>query len=182
MSGSPSSARAEARLRMPVPASKDDLLAAIEKTFAQLEQDLDRVPVEEARQQTLEGHAKGTMMSPADLVAYLIGWNQQVLTWHRRRAAGLPDEFPAAGVAWNELGLLAQRYYADHAEETWDELRQQLRDAKGAIVALVEGFSDAELYGAPWYGKWTMGRMISFNTSAPYANARGRVRSWLRKR
>ncbi|WP_353959734.1 ClbS/DfsB family four-helix bundle protein [Corynebacterium atrinae] len=29
----------------------------------------------------------------------------------------------------------------------------------------------------PWYGKWTMGRMISFNTSSPYADARrGQVR------
>ncbi len=180
MRGSPSSTRAEPRLRMPVPASKDDLLAVIEKTFAQLEHDLDRVPVEAARQLVLEGHAKGTVMSPADLVAYLIGWNQQVLTWHRRRAEGLPDEFPAAGLKWNELGPLAWRYYAEHAEESWDELRQQLRDAKDAIVALVEGRSDAELYRAPWYGKWTMGRMISFNTSSPYANARRRIRSWLR--
>lgn len=165
---------------MPVPASKEDLLAAIEKTFAQLEQDLDRVPVESARQLVLEGHAKDTVMSPADLVAYLIGWNQQILTWHRRRSEGLPDEFPASGIKWNELGLLAQRYYAQHTEDSWDDLRQQLGDAKEAIVALIERYSDAELYGAPWYRKWTMGRMISFNTSSPYANARRRVRSWLR--
>lgn len=165
---------------MSVPASKEDLLAAIEKTFAQLEQDLDRVPAEAARQLVLEGHAKDTVMSPADLVAYLIGWNQQVLTWHLRRAEGLPDEFPAAGIKWNELDLLAQRFYAEHAEESWEELRRQLRDAKEAIIALIERYSDAELYGGPWYGKWTMGRMISFNTSSPYANARRRVRSWLR--
>lgn len=165
---------------MPVPASKEDLLAAIDKTFAQLEQDLDRVPVEAVRQLVLEGHAKDTVMSPADLVAYLIGWNQQVLIWHRRRAERLPDEFPAVGLKWNELGLLAQRYYAEHTEESWEGLRRQLRDAKEAIVALVEGYSDAELYGAPWYGKWTMGRMISFNTSSPYANARRRIRPWLR--
>ncbi|EPE9290931.1 ClbS/DfsB family four-helix bundle protein, partial [Escherichia coli] len=34
------------------------------------------------------------------------------------------------------------------------------------------------LYGRPWYTKWTMGRMISFNTSSPYANANGRLRKW----
>ncbi len=81
---------------------------------------------------------------------------------------------------WNELGLLAQRYYAEHEDESWDELRKQLRDGKDAIVNLIQGYSDAELYGRPWYGKWTMGRMISFNTSSPYANARGRIRRWLR--
>ena len=165
---------------MPVPASKAELLNAIEKTFAQLGDDIDRVPIEAARRQVLPGHVKGTTMSPADLLAYLIGWNQQVLTWHRRRDAGLPDVLPAAGVGWNELGALARRFYAEHADDSWDSLRAQLIAVKNAIVSLVESKSDAELYGPPWYGKWTMGRMISLNTSSPYANARGRIRAWLR--
>ncbi|GAB3617427.1 ClbS/DfsB family four-helix bundle protein [Okibacterium endophyticum] len=165
---------------MAVPASKDDLLAAIEKTFEQLDRDLDRVPAEAARKPALEGHVKGTTMSPADLVAYLIGWNRQVLTWHHRRAAGLPDELPAPGIRWNELGLLAQRYYAEHHNDSWDSLRAQLVDAKNQIITLIQGYSDDDLYGEPWYGTWTMGRMISLNTSSPYTNARGRIRTWLR--
>ena len=111
---------------MAVPTSKDELLAAIEKTFAQLSGDLDRVPPAAVRQPVLDGHVKDTMMSPADLIAYLVGWNQQVLTWHRRRAAGLRDEFPAPGIKWNELGLLAQRYYSEHHDDDWDGLRAQL--------------------------------------------------------
>lgn len=165
---------------MAVPATKIELLAAIDKTFTQLERDLDRVPPAVARELVLEGHVKDTSMSPADLLAYLIGWNRQVLTWHQRRAAGLPDELPAPGIRWNELGRLAQRYYAEREHDTWGELRAQLRDAKDAVTDLVECRSEAELYGGPWYGKWTMGRMISLNTSSPYTNARGRLRAWLR--
>ncbi|WP_243233589.1 ClbS/DfsB family four-helix bundle protein [Microbacterium sp. CIAB417] len=60
------------------------------------------------------------------------------------------------------------------------ELRAQLQDANRRIVELVERHTDEELYGAGWYGKWTMGRMISLNTSSPYANARTRIRGWLR--
>ena len=37
-----------------------------------------------------------------------------------------------------------------------------------------------ELYGKPWYDKWPKGRMIQFNSSSPYANARGRIRKWLK--
>ena len=76
--------------------------------------------------------------------------------------------------------MLAQRFYQEHEGDTWEELRGQLRDLKGRIVLLIEGCSDSELYGQPWYGKWTMGRMISLNTSSPYSNARGRIRAWLR--
>ncbi|HGU7194519.1 TPA: ClbS/DfsB family four-helix bundle protein, partial [Yersinia enterocolitica] len=31
------------------------------------------------------------------------------------------------------------------------------------------------------YGKWTMGRMISFNTSSPYSNACSRLRKWAKE-
>ena len=110
---------------MAVPTSKDELLAAIEKTFAQLSGDLDRVPPAAVRQPVLDGHVKDTMMSPADLVAYLVGSNQQVLTLHRRRAAGLPDEFPAPGIKWNELGLLAQRYYSEHHDDDCESGQDQ---------------------------------------------------------
>ncbi|POH59585.1 hypothetical protein C3B59_16935 [Cryobacterium zongtaii] len=165
---------------MAVPTSKADLVAAIGTTFAQLEADLDRVPPSLVYDQVLPGHAKGTMMSPAELVSYLIGWNEQVATWHARRAAGLPDELPAAGITWNELGLLAQRYYDAYRDETWDELRAHLVGAKDNLLALIENYTDAELYGRRWYGKWTMGRMISLNSSSPYVNARGRLRAWLR--
>ena len=165
---------------MAVPASKDELLAAVEKTFTQLNKDLDRVPYGSTRKPVLAGHVQGTRMSPADLVAYLIGWNEQVLTWHGRRDEGLPDEFPAPGIKWNELGLLAQRYYSEHASDSWEGLRTQLFEANNQITTLIQSHSNEELYGQPWYGKWTMGRMISFNTSSPYANARGRIRAWLR--
>ena len=121
-------------------------------------------------------------MSPADLVAYLIGWNEQVLTWHQRRAAGLPDELPAPGITWNELGLLAQRYHSEHEGDSWTSLRAQLNDTKRKIIELIQSYSNEDLYGPPWYGKWTMGRLISLNTSSPYSNSRGRIRAWLRTR
>lgn len=163
-----------------VPASKDELIGAIERTFADLNRDVDRVPTECARRPVLEGHSADTLISPADLLAYLIGWSQQVLTWHDRREAGLPDEFPAAGFKWNELGLLAQHYYSEWKDDDWSTLRARLVDTNGQILALVHGRSDHELYGDRWYGKWTMGRMVSLNTSSPNVNARRRLRAWLR--
>ncbi|MGB4778091.1 ClbS/DfsB family four-helix bundle protein [Microbacterium sp.] len=165
---------------MAVPGTKDELLVAIEKSFAALNKDLDRVPIEFARTPVLESHVKGSRMTPADLVAYLIGWNQQVLAWHARRAEGLPDELPAPGIKWNELGSLAQRYYSEHASDSWESLRAQLCNAKEQIVSLIQGYSNEELYGQSWYSNYSMGRMISLNTSSPYANARGRIREWLR--
>lgn len=163
---------------MAVPQNKDELLKAINVNFDKLRRELVDIPDSVARNKGLEGHAKGTMMSVSDLVAYLVGWNELVLKWLDRDETGQPINFPETGFKWNELGLLAQKFYRDYEAVPYQQLVERLEAAKHRIVTLIEARSNDELYGRPWYEKWTMGRMIQFNTSSPYDNARGRLRKW----
>ena len=168
---------------MAIPHSKQELITAIDGTYARLMQEVARVPPALARDPVLVGHVKGTRMSVCDLLAYLLGWNTLVLHWHAQLRDGKRIEdiaFPAEGFTWNALGKLAQRFYADHAELGMDDLLRRLEQAKNALLALIESHDDAQLYGQPWYTHYTMGRMIQFNTSSPYANARTRLRAWLK--
>lgn len=168
---------------MAVPNSKSELIEAISTTYAKLAQELARVPPALSREPVLEGQVAGTRMSVCDLLAYLVGWNELVLHWHAQLRDGKHIEdiaFPAEGFTWNALGKLAQRFYADYAELSMDELLQRLEQAKDQLLALIDAHDDAQLYGRPWYTHYTMGRMIQFNTSSPYANARTRLRAWLK--
>jgi hypothetical protein len=165
---------------MGVPKDKGELLGAINSNFEKLILDLNGVPVELAGERTLEGHVNGTQMSVSNLAAYLVGWNELVLTWMDRDAAGHPIDYPDTGFKGNELGKLAQKFYRDYEDIPYPELLDRLRMAKNRIVAFIESQSNDDLYQRPWYEKWTMGRMIQFNTSSPYANARGRLRKWLK--
>lgn len=164
---------------MAVPASKAELQDAISKTFGKLMFDFERVPPELARTACLDGHAAGTMMSPADLVAYLLGWNELVLHWLDRDDRGEVVDFPEVGFQWNQLGLLAQKFYADYRNLDWQELLTRLTATNLKLIETISSRPNDELYGSRWYGKWTKGRMIQFNTSSPYANARSRIRRWL---
>lgn len=165
---------------MAVPTNKDELLEAINSSFDKLNKGLHDVPLSVVDQCSLDGHVKGTQISVANLVAYLVGWNELVLKWLDRDAAGEPFELPETGFKWNELGRLAQKFYRDYESVPFPQLVERLAGAKVRIVSLIETRSNDDLYGRPWYGKWTMGRMIQFNTSSPYANARGRLRKWLK--
>jgi len=167
---------------MAVPQTKSELLAAIEANYAKLAKDLAAVSAEFSDEKTLAGHRQDTMMSVHDLVAYLIGWNELVLKWHERRSAGEVVDFPETGFKWNQLGELAQKFYADYADLSWPDLLARFETAKSRIIALVDGYDNDQLYGAPWYEKYTMGRMIQFNTSSPYSNARARLRAWMKAR
>lgn len=167
---------------MAIPRNRQELLEAINTSYARLQQDLARVPPGRARELVLDGHMAGTRISVCDLLAYLVGWNELVLHWHAQLRAGKPVAdiaFPAEGFTWNQLGALAQRFYADHAHLDMEQLLQRLALAKRQLVALLEASDDAQLYGQPWYKQYSMGRMIQFNTSSPYANARTRLRAWL---
>jgi hypothetical protein len=164
---------------MAIPTTKTALLTAIETDFNALMRDLSMVPPDLATLVELDGHAAGTMISVADLVAYLIGWNTLVLKWHDRDRAGLSVDFPATGFGWNELGRLAQRFYADQTGLSFPDRLDRLTAAEARIVALVNGLDQAALYGAPWYKTHTLGRMIQLNTASPYRNARGRLRRWM---
>ncbi len=161
---------------MAVPQNRTELLAAIDLTFNRLLQALDDMSPGHLHDKAMEGHASNTMMSVADLISYLLGWNELVLKWLARDAQGLPVEFPETGFKWNQLGLLAQKFYADYESLPDPERIARLKAAQARIVAHIQATPDAVLYGQSWYGKWTMGRMIQFNTSSPYANARMRLK------
>lgn len=163
---------------MAIPQTKSELLSAINKNFDKLIGYLHLIPPELTCEKSLEGHAKDTMMSVSDLVSYLLGWNRLVIKWLTLGKAGKPIDFPETGFKWNQLGLLAQKFYDDYSDIEYQSLVSELEQAKHHIVDLINERNDETLYGQGWYEKWTMGRMISFNTSSPYANACGRLRKW----
>ncbi|SFW89000.1 ClbS/DfsB family four-helix bundle protein [Chitinophaga sancti] len=163
---------------MGVPTNKTELEKAIRLNYGSLLKELSSITYKEATKKELEGHTKGSLMNVHDLVAYLVGWGELVLKWNRLMDNGEPVDFPETGYKWNELGKLAQKFYIDHAASDYKHLLEKLDATVTEILSLIAGKSNQQLYGTPWYTKWTLGRMIQFNTSSPYANARARIRKW----
>ncbi len=164
--------------QMPIPKNKDELLNAIIDNYKKLTTELSTIPIDLTVIKELEGHSKNTLMSVNDLVAYLVGWGQLVLKWHDKKSKGLDVDFPETGFKWNELGLLAQKFYKDYENENFKTLNEKLKDTTNEILKLIEGKSNKDLYETPWYDKWTLGKMIQLNTSSPFKNAKDRIRRW----
>ncbi len=165
---------------MPIPQNKDELLEAIRTDYAKLKGDLQRVPVKLAIDKSMPGHAKDSMMSAYDLVAYLVGWAELVLKWNHKISKGETVIFPDDDFKWTELGLLAQKFYLDYPKYDFGSLQILLDQKVNEILALIESKSNYALYESTWYKEYSMGRMIQLNTSSPYKNARKRVRAWLK--
>ena len=167
---------------MAIPANKAELLNAITTQYDKLKKELISLPVGLTALEELEAHAKDTLMSIHDLLAYIVGWGTLVLKWHSKKSLGEAVDFPETGYKWNELGRLAQKFYKDYKEEAFTALLLQSDQVKDKIIFLIQQSTEQELYGQSWYEKWSLGRMIQFNTASPYTNARGRIRKWKKTR
>ncbi len=163
---------------MAIPNNKTALLHAVEVNYQKLRTDLIDIPTPLTAIIELDGHAQGTKMSICNLVSYLIGWQELVLKWHRKKSKGQKVDFPETGFKWNELGLLAQKFYKDFEHLDYPQLLKKLETTKIKIINLIESQSNNDLYIELWYEKYTFGRMIQLNTASPFLNARKRVRKW----
>nr|WP_314858553.1 ClbS/DfsB family four-helix bundle protein [uncultured Undibacterium sp.] len=163
---------------MSVPINKVELLFAIQKEYENLSREIALIPAENVSDKSLDGHVKDSKMSAHNLISYLLGWNELVLKWYAKRSLGESVDFPDTGFNWNELGLLAEKFYQDYDSVPFADLVARLYAAKNKIVELVESEEDLRLYGQAWYKKYSMGKMIQLNSSSPYSNASRRLRRW----
>ncbi len=163
---------------MAVPVNKEELILAINTNYKKLKKELENIPIELTTLKDLEGHSKGTLMSINNLLSYLLGWQELVLKWNIKKQNKEEVDFPETGYKWNQLGKLAQKFYEDYKNDDFNTLLFKLDKRVEEILKLIENKSNKELYEVSWYEKWTLGRMIQFNTSSPYANAKARIRKW----
>ena len=163
---------------MAIPKDKEELIKAIVDNYKKLTIELSTIPIELTTNKELEGHSKNTSMSINNLVAYLVGWGQLVLKWKNKKNKGLDVDFPETGFKWNELGLLAQKFYRDYEKDDFNILTRKLEKTTNEILNIIENKTNTELYEIAWYDKWTLGKMIQLNTSSPFKNAKDRIRKW----
>ncbi|MCG3690303.1 ClbS/DfsB family four-helix bundle protein [Aliarcobacter butzleri] len=163
---------------MAVPVNKEELILAINTNYKKLKKELENIPIELTTLKDLEGHSKGTLMSINNLLSYLLGWQELVLKWNVKKQNKEEVDFPETGYKWNQLGKLAQKFYDDYKNDDFNTLLFKLDKKVEEILKLIENKSNKELYEVSWYEKWTLGRMIQFNTSSLYANAKARIRKW----
>ncbi len=161
-----------------VPKNKHELEQAIQQSFHKIIVDYSNIPEELSRTLGVEGNVKGTYISVSDTLAYLIGWGKLVIKWHRLTNSNQQVDFPETGYKWNELGKLAQSFHFEYRDWNYKDLICEFTATTNDILSLIGSLSERELYGLAWYEKYTLGKMIQFNTSSPMKNMRAKVRKF----
>ena len=162
--------------------NKEELKAEIAKSFEKYISEFDGIP-EELKDKRIEE----TDRTPAENLAYQVGWTTLVLKWEEDEKKGLPVHTPSDTFKWNQLGGLYQWFTDTYAHVSLKELKDKLRKNIDAIYTMIDSLSEEELFkphmrkwadDATKTAVWEVYRFIHVNTVAPFGTFRTKIRKW----
>lgn len=160
--------------------SKQALIAEIQKTAALFISEF--ADLQEADKDKL---VDGVERTPAQMIAYQLGWLDLIMSWDKDEAEGKEVVTPCAGYKWNNLGALYQSFYERFSSYSLAELQELFKGKVLTFVQWLDGFSEEEVFTAgsrKWASStpanWPVWKWVHINTVAPFKTFRSKIRKW----
>ncbi|HES0866852.1 TPA: ClbS/DfsB family four-helix bundle protein [Streptococcus pyogenes] len=162
--------------------SKEELKNEIKKTFEKYISEFDNIP-EELKDKRLEEVDR----TPAENLAYQVGWTTLVLKWEEDEKKGIDVKTPSDKFKWSQLGELYQWFTDTYAHKSLYELKEQLTENVKKIYLMIDELTDEELFKphmrkwadeATKTATWEVYKFIHVNTVAPFGTFRTKIRKW----
>ncbi|MDO4680657.1 MAG: ClbS/DfsB family four-helix bundle protein [Aerococcus sp.] len=163
-------------------ASKEELKAAIDKSFKKYIAEFEAIP-EALKDQRVEEVDR----TPAENLSYQVGWTTLLLKWEADERQGLAVNTPSDDFKWNQLGDLYQWFTDTYAHLSLAELEVKLTENVRAINEMIDSFTEDELFkphqrqwadDATKTATWEVYKFIHVNTVAPFGTFRTKIRKW----
>jgi hypothetical protein len=158
------------------PSSKQELLAAAETEFERLWAAVDLVDRGDREQ---PGACE--TWSVKDLLAHLDEWHDMVLGWEAIGSDGGTPEMPAPGLRWAQTPALNQTIFERTQHDSWDDVANRFRRSYGRVQAVIESYSEEDLFTKKrfgWTGSTSVGSYFVSASSSHYAWASKLIRKW----
>ena len=163
-------------------ADKDELKGEVLKSYKKYIAEFDGIPedLKDVRIHEVD-------RTPAENLAYQVGWTTLILKWESDELRGLEVKTPTETFKWNQLGELYQYFTDTYAGLTIKELTARLSDNVYAICNMIDLMGEEVLFkphmrkwadGATKNAVWEVYKFIHINTVAPFGTFRTKIRKW----
>ena len=125
--------------------------------------------------------------TPAENLAYQVGWTTLLLKWEKDEKAGLEVYTPSENFKWNNLTGLYKWFNKEYSHLSLAELKSILNKNISDIYKMIDEMSEDELF-KPHQRKWAdnstktavweVCKFIHINTVAPFGAFRIKIRKW----
>lgn len=117
-----------------------------------------------------------------DIFIHLYEWHQLLLNWVKANRLGEAKPFIPAPYNWKTYGEMNVEFWKKHQSTTAEEAKQMLMNSHDAVMNLIEGFSNEELFEKkyfPWTGTSNLGTYCISATSSHYDWAMKKMKAHL---
>ena len=162
--------------------NKEELKAEINKMFWKYISEFDDIP-ENLKDKKIDEVDR----TPAENLAYQVGWTTLVLKWEEDERKGIQVKTPSVKFKWNQLGELYQYFTDTYAHLSLQELKDMLNKNVNSIYKMIDSLSEEELFkphmrkwadNATKTAVWEVYKFIHVNTVAPFGTFRTKIRKW----
>lgn len=162
--------------------NKEELKSEINKSFEKYIAEFDSIP-----ENLKDTRVDEVDRTPAENLAYQLGWTSLLLKWEHDERNGLEVKTPSDKFKWNELGKLYQYFTDTYASLSLSKLKDKLSDNVADICEMIDSLSDDELFKphmrkwadeATKTATWEVYKFIHVNTVAPFGTFRTKIRKW----
>ncbi len=95
----------------------------------------------------------GVDRSPAEIIAYQLGWLNLIRSWDNDETNGIDVVTPSINYKWNNLGGLYKEFCSKYKEYTLQELINIFKHDVKSFIDWVNTFDENELF-TPGSRKW----------------------------
>ena len=161
---------------------KDELKNEIRQSFEKYISEFDTIP-----EALKDKRVPGVDRTPAENLAYQVGWTTLLLKWEADEKRGMNVKTPSEQFKWNQLGGLYQWFTDTYAHLSLAELKGKLSENIAAIKTMIDSMSEEKLFqphmrrwadDATKTAVWEVYRFIHVNTVAPFGTFRTKIRKW----
>jgi hypothetical protein len=128
---------------------------------------------------------EGVDRTPAQMIAYQLGWLDLIMGWDKAEAEGKEVITPCEGLKWNYLGALYESFYERFSSHSLAELQDLFRDKVSGYVQWLDGFTEEEVFtpgGREWASStrcnWPVWKSVHINTVSPFASFCSKIMKW----
>ena len=161
-------------------ANKQDLIAEIKKTSKLFIDEFDSIN-EEGKNKMIDGVER----TPAQMIAYQLGWMNLILSWDKAELDGKEVVTPTDEYKWNQLGGLYESFYEKYNNCSLMQLKQLFSTSVEQVITWLDSFSDEELFtqdirkwASSTPSRWPVWKWTHINTVSPFKSFRTKIRKW----
>lgn len=159
------------------PTTKKELLDAANQQYIKLLALINSIREEEQRkefsfnvEQEKEAHWKRDK-NMRDVLVHVYEWHLLFLSWVNSNKNSIPKQFLLEGYNWKTYGDMNMEFWRKHQSTSYEDAKKSLQETHLAVIALIETFSDEELFQKSkltWSGGSTLGSYCTSVTSSHY--------------